>query len=147
MKIWKQIFSLLLLGLISWSTVSAQTVSPNLKDSFQTRDGAICSGNDTLDCVSNTAGFDVNKVTAGGQNDTIEPLIANIIDIVLSLLGVIFIAFIVYAGWLWLSARGVEAKVDRAKNIITESVIGLLIVIGAYAISYFVLNAFSQYTK
>jgi len=130
------------------SVLAAGTTSAaGLQDAFKTRDGNICQGGDTLDCVADKAGFRVDTVSAGGSNDTIEPIIRTIINIVLSLLGVIFIAFIIYGGWNWFSARGNEQKLDKAKDTLTQAIIGLLIVLGAYAISYFVLNIFIPYLK
>lgn len=119
----------------------------NLQDAFKTRDGNVCQGGDTLDCVADKAGFDTGKIAQNGSNDTIEPMIRTIINIVLSLLGIIFIAFIIYGGWDWFSARGNEQKLDRAKDTLTQAIIGLLIVLGTYAISYFVLNIFIPYLK
>lgn len=134
-------------SLAAETTASLTPSTLNLQDAFKTRDGNICADNDTLDCVSNRAGFEVNKITAGGQNDTIEPIIQNIINIIFSLLGIIFVGFILYAGWCWFSARGNEEKLSRAKNTMNEAVIGLLIVLGSYAISYFVLSIFIPYIK
>lgn len=129
-------------------SLSAQTSNLNLQDAFRTRDGELdCKDNDNLDCVADKAGFNVHSITTGGENDTIEPIIQNIINIVLSLLGIVFIAFIIYGGWEWFSARGNEQKLDRAKDTLTQAIIGLLIVLGSYAISYFVLNIFVPYLK
>ena len=41
-------------------------------------------------------------------------------------------------------AQGNEKNVDQAKNIITDAIIGLIIVASAYAISYFILNVVMQ---
>lgn len=156
-KLYKLVLIICILSLVTSfgvSTLLAASTTPsvdpkelNLQDAFKTRDGNICQGGDTLDCVADKAGFNVNKIGAGGSNDTIEPLIRTIINIVLSLLGIIFIAFIIYGGWNWFSARGNEQKLDRAKDTLTQAIIGLLIVLGAYAISYFVLNIFIPYLK
>lgn len=48
----------------------------------------------------------------------------------------------IYGGIAWMLAGGNETTVDKAKRIVEEAVIGLLIVVAAYAISYFVLSAF-----
>jgi len=131
----------------SSTTNSINPQNLNLGDAFKTRDGNVCKGNDTLDCVADKAGYDVGKITTGGTNDTIEPIIKSVINIVLSLLGIIFLAFIIYGGWGWFSARGNEQKLDKAKDTLTQAIIGLLIVLGAYAISYFILNIFLPYLK
>jgi cytochrome bd-type quinol oxidase subunit 2 len=66
--------------------------------------------------------------------------IGGIINAALTILGIIFLALIVYAGFTWLLARGREEEVQRAQKIIETSIIGLIIVILAYAISKFVFS-------
>ncbi len=73
-----------------------------------------------------------------------ELVIGRVIQIVLSILGVGFLAFMIYAGITWMTAQGNEQKVDKAKNMITEAITGLIIVAAAYAIAFFVINYFSQ---
>ncbi|KKR34904.1 MAG: hypothetical protein UT67_C0005G0016 [Candidatus Magasanikbacteria bacterium GW2011_GWA2_40_10] len=76
--------------------------------------------------------------------NTLSETVGKIIKIVLGLLGTIFLVLIVYAGFLWMTAAGEEEKVTKAMNILKTSVIGLVIILAAYSITYFVLsNAFS----
>jgi cytochrome bd-type quinol oxidase subunit 2 len=76
--------------------------------------------------------------TVGGyaqaNRTTISYLAGKIIAVVLSLLGVIFLSLIVYGGILWMTAQGNDDQVDKAKNIIKNSVIGLIVVMGSTAI-------------
>lgn len=93
------------------------------------------------------AAFNVAQETANasGSYNTgreLTPMLGTIISAILSLLGGIFIIFIFYAGYLWMTASGNEQKVDKAKEILKESIIGLVVVLGAYAISYFVIKIF-----
>lgn len=67
-----------------------------------------------------------------------------IINVVLTLLGVIFVALIVYAGYMYMTSQGKEDKVKTAKNIIVTAVIGLIIVLVAYAIADFVITNLSE---
>jgi cbb3-type cytochrome oxidase subunit 3 len=71
---------------------------------------------------------------------SVPEAIGNIISIALSFLGIVFFGLIFYAGVLWMIALGESGKVDKAKNLIETAIIGLIIVIGAYAISTFVFN-------
>ena len=73
-------------------------------------------------------------------------LIAIIIRTALSLLGVIFLALLVYGGYLWMTDKGNEDQVKRARNLISAAVIGLIIVLSAYAISIFVLDQLASQT-
>lgn len=62
------------------------------------------------------------------------------VQAVLALIGVIFLVLMIYAGYNWMIARGEEEKVEKAKDTITRAIIGLIIVVGAYAIWGFVFN-------
>ncbi len=62
----------------------------------------------------------------------------------LGLLGVIFLVLIIYAGYNWMLARGDEEKVTTAKNTLARAVVGLIIILAAYSITYFVFNSLSQ---
>jgi len=72
--------------------------------------------------------------------NTASPLgiIGVIIGVILSLLGVIFLVLIIYGGFLWMTAAGNEDRVAKAKKIIQNSIVGLIIVIAAYAITVFI---------
>ncbi len=69
------------------------------------------------------------------------PTIAgNIIKNVLGLLGIVLVLLIIYAGFLWMTAAGNEEKVTKAKKILTGAVIGMVLVMSAYAITAFVVS-------
>ena len=82
-------------------------------------------------------------VGAGYSGATSETSLSEIIGtgvkLILSLSGVIFTTLIVYAGYTWMTARGEEAKVEKAQNIIRQSIIGLIIAVGAYSITAFIV--------
>lgn len=70
---------------------------------------------------------------------TFSETIGVVISIVLSLVGVIFLALMIYAGYLWMTARGDEEAIKKAQKIIIASMIGLIITVGAYSITNFVV--------
>ncbi len=77
-------------------------------------------------------------------SNTLSETVGKVIKILLGLLGIIFLALTVYAGFLWMTAQGEEDKISKAVGILKTSVIGLIIIIAAYSITYFVLaNAFA----
>ncbi|NCT48431.1 MAG: hypothetical protein GW763_10665 [Paraglaciecola sp.] len=82
----------------------------------------------------------------GTDTTTIElpELIGNIISVLLSVLGIIFVVLVVYAGFLYLTAAGDDAKVKKAKTMLTQAVIGLVIIVAAYAIAAFVIDALTE---
>jgi hypothetical protein len=67
-------------------------------------------------------------------------IIGNIIKYALGFLGTIFLILIMYGGFLWMTAAGNEQQIEKAKKILTSSVVGLVIVILAYALSLFIIN-------
>lgn len=67
--------------------------------------------------------------------------IGTLIDVLLGLLGVIFFLLIVWAGFIWMTAQGDTTKVDKARTMLVQAVIGIIIILSAYAISNFALDA------
>ncbi|MFH0857296.1 MAG: pilin [Candidatus Magasanikbacteria bacterium] len=66
-------------------------------------------------------------------------LVGSIIQVLLSLVGSIFLILVFYAGYLWMTARGEESQVEKAKKIVMQATIGLILVVGAYSITSFVV--------
>ena len=67
---------------------------------------------------------------------SLPEIIGKIISAILIFLGVIFLGLMIYGGYLWMAAHGNEQAVDKAKNIIRNALIGLIIVLAAYAITW-----------
>ncbi len=78
------------------------------------------------------AGFDLTA--------TIGSVVAAVIKGFIALLGVIFVVLIILAGYKWMNAGGEEEKVREAKDTIRHAIIGLIIIIAAYAITEFVFT-------
>lgn len=56
------------------------------------------------------------------------------INFVVSLIGIVAVFFLIYAGWLWMTASGNEEQVTKAKSVAGNAVIALIIILSAYAI-------------
>ncbi len=86
--------------------------------------------------------------TAGGAGllNTTSPgtLVANLINVILGLSGLVLVCFLVYAGILYMQGGSDEKKVQQAKALILNSIIGIVLIISAYAISTFVIEALSR---
>lgn len=74
----------------------------------------------------------------------VEFYIGNILSIVFSLLGLVFLILTIYAGINWMTAQGNTSQIDKAKNTIVKAIVGLVICLSAYAITYFVMNMFEN---
>ena len=77
----------------------------------------------------------------GQQQQDLRITIARIIRTAMSLLGIIAVLIILYGGFKWMTSGGSDEAVGDAKKIITAGVIGLIIILTAYAIASFVINS------
>jgi len=75
-----------------------------------------------------------------GKSASPEVEVGRIIAYALSFLGVVFMILIVYGGYMWLTARGNEEQITKAKDLIKHSIIGMVIVFAAFMVSYFVVD-------
>jgi len=85
--------------------------------------------------IAQKSGYETSGITTATLSETV----GRIIKIVLGFLGIIFLTLTVYAGVLWLTSAGNEEKVTKATGILKTSVVGLIIIIAAYSITYFVV--------
>ena len=76
--------------------------------------------------------------TLSTYNQDVPTMLGTVIGAAMSLVGVVFFVLSIYAGFLWMTARGDETQAKKARDTLTMSVIGLIIVFGAYAITAFV---------
>ncbi|MFA5937373.1 MAG: hypothetical protein WC822_05885, partial [Candidatus Paceibacterota bacterium] len=76
---------------------------------------------------------------SAASRTTLAATIGGVVKVALSLLGVLFMLLTIYAGFLWMNARGNEAQVDKAQEILRAAVIGLIIILGAYSITTFIV--------
>lgn len=97
---------------------------------------AIDLGKQLVTETAKKAGYD-----SATTKTTFAETIGTVIKAALSFVGVIFLVLMVYAGYLWMTARGAEEQIEKARKIITAAIIGLIITVGAYSITNFVVPA------
>jgi type IV secretory pathway VirB2 component (pilin) len=90
--------------------------------------------------VASKAGYDTETTVS------LTNIIGEIINYVLSFLGVAAIIIIIIAGYMWMTAGGNDEKVSKAKSWIVNGIIGLTIILLAYAISNFVFSQVNSLT-
>ena len=71
----------------------------------------------------------------------VSSILGNVIGAALTFVGVLFFILMIYAGILWMTSRGNTDQSDRALSTITAAIIGLVLVIAAYAITSFVFKS------
>lgn len=82
-----------------------------------------------------------NRIGLGTRS--LQDTIASIIRVALSLLGIVAVVIILIGGFKWMTAGGNQDEVDKARKFILNGVIGLAIILSAFAISKFVIESLS----
>ena len=85
--------------------------------------------------LSRNAGIDYSS------NNNVGSVMATVIKAFLSLLGLLFIILVILGGYYWMTAGGDETKMTKAKDTLKKAIIGLIIIVSAYAITAFVFKA------
>lgn len=85
---------------------------------------------------TNNNGIDIPTVSA-------DNFLTNALTTVYWLAGVVSVLVIIAAGIYYITSDGNPAQVQRAKNAILSGVVGLVVVLMAYAITGFVLKGFA----
>jgi len=97
----------------------------------------------SINDFKNTSGLDT---TAKGSGYTTEAnpdpgqVLTKVIETFLTFLGVLFLGLMIYGGFTWMTAKGNQQKVDKAKSIITNSIIGLVVIMAAYGLTMYIAN-------
>ncbi len=81
---------------------------------------------------------------AGFAQADIRLVIARLIRTLITFLGIIVVGLILYGGFVWMTAGGDVERVSTAKRILTNAVIGLVIVVSSFAITQFVLSSLTR---
>ncbi len=92
---------------------------------------------------TNLAGF---QETTGLGGEDIRVTIAKIVRAVLGFLGLIAIVLVLYGGFLWMTAAGNEDQIGKAKKVLINAGIGLIIIMSSFAITQFVLTTLEEVT-
>lgn len=64
------------------------------------------------------------------------------VGIALTFLGVIFLGLAMYAGFTWMMARGNAEESKKAMVMLNDAIIGLIIILGAYALTKYIGSIF-----
>jgi len=81
-----------------------------------------------------------NLGLADSANTDPRDAIVNVVKYLMTFLGIIAVVVILLGGFRWMTAAGNEDRVAEAKKLIVSGVIGLIIILAAFAIVTFVVN-------
>lgn len=133
----KQIFSALILGFafFFFSFISVQAIAP-----VPSSVGGAWDAQIGMDKIGEQYGEDSQSPTS------LVGIIVRIINASLILLGIIFLVLFVMSGYQWMTAGGNEDSIKTAKSRMTNAVIGLVIVLMSWTITYFVTYRIALYS-
>ncbi len=83
---------------------------------------------------------------AGLGNTNLITGITSIIRVAMGFLGIIAVIIILLGGFKWMTAAGEDKKIADAKKLIYSGIIGLVIILSAFAIATFVINQITGIT-
>ena len=77
---------------------------------------------------------------------SLQETVAQLINVALSMLGMIAVVIVLIGGFKWMTAGGNEEKVGEARKLIFAGIVGMAIILSAWAIARFVLVQLSTAT-
>ncbi len=80
------------------------------------------------------------KFDSGVSEQSLPNAIFRIINVILGVLGVVMTLLFLYAGFLWMNARGESDPVEQAQEIFKQATVGSALILAAWIISWFVLT-------
>ncbi len=76
----------------------------------------------------------------------IPQLVGGVLNGLFAVLGLVFLVLMVYGGMLWMLSEGKEKKTNEARGFIFHSVVGLILILAAFAITNFVVGQLTEQT-
>ena len=91
----------------------------------------------------------VSNTIAGGSAINKDPrtIAASLINVALGFLGIIAVVIVLIGGFKYMTAGGEEEKTTEAKKLIVSGIIGLAIILSAWAVTGFVVNSLINSTQ
>jgi len=92
------------------------------------------------------SGLEATATVAGVNSGETDPslVIGKALEILISILGIIFLIIVVYGGITWMTAQGEPKTVTKAKDMLIQGIIGMVVCLGAYALTYFVVQRLTE---
>ena len=100
----------------------------------------ISSASAAVNAWPDNSGTDFETGTGLSNNTDPRTMVTNVIKLLLGFLGLVAVIIILYGGFKWMTSGGNDEGVGEAKKIIGAGIIGLVIVLLAYAISTAVIG-------
>lgn len=136
-----------MLGIIAATAILALLLAPSFASAQNQGQGQDDNnnnaGNEAADRVFGLTPVE-NNLNLGNRG--LQETVAGVINVALSLLGIIAVVIILIGGFKWMTAGGSEDKVAEARKLIFAGIIGLAIIMSAWAIARFVIENLARET-
>ena len=76
----------------------------------------------------------------GIEQQTLTEATGGGLEIAFQVVGIIFFVLTIYAGILWMTAQGKEDVIEKSRNILIASTLGLIVIVSAYAFTQFITD-------
>ncbi|MFA7087863.1 MAG: hypothetical protein WC146_00790 [Patescibacteria group bacterium] len=99
-----------------------------------------------IPALAQTDPFGINSVNNEIGLSSTDPKVAitRVIKIALSFLAIIAVVIVLFGGFKWMTSMGNEEKASEAKKILGAGVIGLVIILSAWALANFAINTLAN---
>ena len=140
----KNLFNKATATLLTATTYAYVSAATAFAGSDTTPTGGIA---DETGALANLRQAGTDAYGAQATQTTLQSSIGIMIRASFSLIGIVLVVIFIYAGFTWMTAGGSEEKITKAKKMLTNAVIGLVITMLAYSIANFVLHSILKGTS
>lgn len=91
--------------------------------------------------ITAPGGYNPQGSEIGDATSSLEKLISNVLVVLTVVAGISFALYFLLGGLNWITAGGDKGKIDKAKGMMTNGAIGLVVIAVSYAISWIVGKA------
>jgi cytochrome bd-type quinol oxidase subunit 2 len=88
--------------------------------------------------ITAPGGYNPQGTEIGDSTGAIEKLISNVLVVLTVVAGIAFVLYFLLGGLSWITAGGDKGKIDKAKGMMTNGAIGMIVIAVSYAITWIV---------
>lgn len=86
-------------------------------------------------------GLIIIKLPLGMTDVDLRVVLSRLVNQAMGLIGIVFVCIVIFSGFSYMMSMGDEDKAKKAKNTISQGIIGLVIIFCSYSIANFLINS------
>ena len=91
--------------------------------------------------ITTPGGYQPTGSDLGGSTSAVEKLISNVLVVLTIVAGISFTLYFLLGGLNWITAGGDKGKIEKAKGMMTNGAIGMIVIAVSYSIVWIVGKA------